>query len=524
MSIPKEPRQLMINVMYLVLTALLALNVSAEIFNAFEMVDKGLKSANSTLDESNASMPALIREAAKKQASFAPYAERLDGVTNLSKEASTYINGLVDKLIDEAGNKNGSVDDGDYIDAAGVKELKGKRNYDATTRLMVDDGLGEELKTKMMEYKEKFATFADPADKADLLSKIPIAIDDEAWTKSVNKKKNWADFTFGHMPIGATLPIFSKFANDVKASEAAVLNYLSKKVGVGGANIVLDKFTVVSAPKKSYVIKGEPFETEVFLSAAAGADSKTGISISVNGRSLPTNADGVAKYTETASSVGIRKYSAVASVKDPVTGEIKSYKAEYEYEVGERSVTISASKMNVFYMGVDNPVEVSAAGVPSAQIKVSMDGGNITKNGDGTYNVTVNSPGKANIKVSAPGVSASKEYRVKRIPDPVPLLGGTLQGGGIGNGTFKGHTALIPILKDFEFDAKCNMAGFTLVRVAKRQDPEVAANQGASIQGAAKAIQAKANPGDKFVFQEIKCKCPGDAAARNLGQLVFDIQ
>ncbi len=524
MSIPKEPRQLMINVMYLVLTALLALNVSAEIFNAFEMVDKGLKSANNTLDEANKTMPALIKEAAKKQASFAPYAERLDGVTATSKEASDYINGIIVKLIDEAGNKNGSLDDGDYVDANGVKELKGKRNYDATTRLMVDDGLGEELKTKMMEYKEKFAAFADPADKADLLSKIPIAIDEEAWTKSVNKKKNWSDFTFGHMPIGATMPIFSKFANDIKASEAAVLNYLSSKVGVGGATIVLDKFKVVSAAKKSYVIKGEVFETEVFLSAAAGADSKTGISIAVNGRSLPTNADGVAKYSETANSLGIKKYSAVASVKDPVTGEVKSYKSEYEYEVGERSVTVSASKMNVFYMGVDNPVEVSAAGVPSAQIKVSLDGGNISKNSDGTYNVTVNSPGKATVRVSAPGVTASKEYRVKRIPDPVPLLGGTLQGGGIGNGTFKGHSALLPILKDFEFDAKCNMAGFTLVRVAKRQDPEVAANQGATLSGNAKAIQAKANPGDKYVFQEIKCKCPGDAAARNLGQLVFDIQ
>jgi hypothetical protein len=121
-------------------------------------------------------------------------------------------------------------------------------------------------------------------------------------------------------------------------------------------------------------------------------------------------------------------------------------------------------------------------------------------------------------------VNYSKEYRVKRIPDPVPLLGGTLQGGGVGNGPFKGHSSLLPILKDFEFDARCNMAGFTLVRVAKRQDPEVAANQGATIQGNAKTIQSKAAPGDKFVFQDIKCKCPGDAAARNLGQLVFDIQ
>ena len=524
MSIPKEPRQLMINVMYLVLTALLALNVSAEIFNAFEMVDKGLKSANATLDESNSHLPAVIKEAAKKKASLATYADRIDGVTTLSKEATAYVKGIMDKLIDESGNRNGSVDGGDYIEAEGVTELLGKRDYAGTTRLMVDQGLGEELKKKMMEYKAGFAKVADEADKKALESKIPIGIDDVSWTKSVNKKENWADFTFGHMPLGACMPIFSKFINDIKASEASALNYLASKVGVGGENIVLDKFTVVSAPKKSYVIKGEPFETEVFLSAAAGGDSKTGISISVNGRTLPTNADGVAKYSENAGSIGVRKYSAVASVKDPVTGEVKSYKNEFEYEVGERSVTVSASKMNVFYIGVDNPVEVSAAGVPSAQIKVSMDGGNISRNGDGTYTVNVTSVGKANVRVSAPGVNYSKEYRVKRIPDPTPLLGGKEKGGSIGNGTFKAHTAMIPMLLDFDFDARCNLAGFTLVRVAKRQDPEPAANQGATITGNAKTLQAKAAPGDKYVFQDIKCKCPGDGAPRNLGQLVFDIQ
>ena len=161
MSIPKEPRQLMINVMYLVLTALLALNVSAEIFNAFEMVDKGLKSANATLDESNSHLPAVIKEAAKKKASLATYADRIDGVTTLSKEATAYVKGIMDKLIDESGNRNGSVDGGDYIEAEGVTELLGKRDYAGTTRLMVDEGLGEELKKKMMEYKAGFAKVAD---------------------------------------------------------------------------------------------------------------------------------------------------------------------------------------------------------------------------------------------------------------------------------------------------------------------------------------------------------------------------
>jgi uncharacterized coiled-coil DUF342 family protein len=128
MSIPKEPRQLMINIMYLVLTALLALNVSAEIFNAFEMVDEGLTTANKSLDESNGSKPELIKEAAKKKASLAEYAERLDGLRSLSKEASNYIDEIVDQLIDASGDNNGVKDEGDYVMVLEKRELKGKKS------------------------------------------------------------------------------------------------------------------------------------------------------------------------------------------------------------------------------------------------------------------------------------------------------------------------------------------------------------------------------------------------------------
>ena len=516
MSIPKEPRQLMINVMYLVLTALLALNVSAEIFNAFDMVDKGLVKANNSLDAANKDIPEEIKKSALKGPQFKVYADRVDQVSAISKEGSDFVNGIKSFLIEKSGG---------YETVEGVEQLKSLRDYDITTRLLVNDGKGEELKGKMIELKNKFLTLIDEADKASFADKLPINIDDVTWQKSTNKKENWADFTFGHMPLGACMPIFSKFTNDIKSSEAAVLNYLAGKVGLT-EEVVLDQFRVVSSPKKSYVIKGERFVTEVFLSASAGKTSNTGVKITVNGANLPVNAEGAASWAITANEVGVRKYEAIASVFNPVTKETKAFKQVFEYEVGERSVTISAAKMNVFYIGVDNPVEVSAAGVPSAQIKVTMSGGDIGKNGDGTYTAKPTSgPGsKAIITVSAPGMNGSKEFRIKRIPDPTPLLGGKERGGRIGNGTFKGYGSLIPILEAFDFDAKCNLGGFTLVRVAKRQDPEFAPNRGARIEGQAATLQSKANPGDKYIFQDIKCKCPGDVADRNLGQLVFDIQ
>ena len=153
MSIPKEPRQLMINIMYLVLTALLALNVSAEIFNAFDMVDKGLQSANASLDQSNSSLPETIRARAEKSDEFTKYADRIDVVQGISSEATTYIDDIVNTLIDESGNRNEGVDDGDYIlDKEGNRfELRGKKDYNSTTRLMVDQGEGAKLEAKMLE-------------------------------------------------------------------------------------------------------------------------------------------------------------------------------------------------------------------------------------------------------------------------------------------------------------------------------------------------------------------------------------
>src|SRR6187402_449686 len=298
MSIPKEPRQLMINIMYLVLTALLALNVSAEIFNAFKVVDKSLGKSNQALDEANAKMPQAIKDGAKKRESLAIYAERVDPTRQYAAELDQYIQNIIDTMITSTGSYLPDPETGEITD-----HLKGEKNKDVTTRMLVDRGIGEELKAKILEYREKFVSLIDSADRATYSKDIALSIDDETWKHK--KKKSWSEMNFNHMPLQAALPILRKYQNDNKNSEATVLNYLANKVGTT-TDVVLDKFTVVSAAKKSYVIKGDTYEADIFLSAFAGADSKTGISITVDGRSLPVDAEGVAKYTASAGGVGVR--------------------------------------------------------------------------------------------------------------------------------------------------------------------------------------------------------------------------
>lgn len=514
MSIPKQPRQLMINIMYLVLTALLALNVSAEIFNAFKVVDEGLKQANTSLDESNTQLGPIIKERAKKTKETEKYAERVDPAREYSKELTSYIDNLVTSMIDETGGYKELSD--------GHKELVGKKNKDVTTRILVYEGKGEELHKMIDDTREKFMTLIDTADKASFLANVPLVIDDRSW-REARGKSSWSDFNFRQMPLAAVLPILSKIKNDAKNTEAAVLNYLVKKVG--GEDIVLDQFQVVSSPKKSYVIAGETFETDIFLSASAGT-SNVGIDISVNGRSLDVE-DGVAKYAVTTSRTGVIPYKATISVTNPVTGEAEEYIGNFEYEVGLRSCNVSADKMNVFYIGVDNPISVSAAGVSSNDLQVTGSGSGIklTSTGNGKFNVRVGTPGEAKVTVSGGGLQpTSFDFRVKRIPDPVAKLTNKQKGGAIPSGVFKAQAGVLAELESFDFDARCDIQGFNIVRVPRREDPKIAVNPGGRFRAEAAAIVNQARPGDRFFFENVKAKCPGDPAGRNINDMVFNIK
>jgi len=511
MAIPKEPRQLMITIMYLVLTALLALNVSAEIFNAFKLVNKGLEKSNEVLDRQNSRIPDKVKQLAEKDPeTYGEYADRVDDIVKTGDEFVTYVETVWDTLVRDAGG---------YIEKDGKKALKNKKNKDATTRLLVDKGKGEELKEKIIQARADFLDFIEPEEREAFESKIALEVDDKSW-KEAKQKESWADFNFRQMPIGAVQPILTKFKNDAKATESAVLNHYLEKVG--GEDVVFDKFQVVSAPEKSYIVTGDTYKSNIFLGAAS--DNVDDLRIAVNGRALNVE-DGVAEYTARASSTGIKKYTASISFKNPVNDEETQVERQFEYEVGERSVSVSADKMNVFYIGVDNPVTISAAGVSSNELSVSTGPGiSITPKGGSSYVVTAKKPGTSSVNVSGGGLPAtSKEFRVKRIPDPVPKLSGK-RGGGIANGIFRAQLGLIADLEDFDFEARCEIQGFTLVRVARRQDPQPVVNQGGRFNAAAQALVNKAAPGDRYFFEGIKARCPGDAAGRNVGSMTFLIR
>lgn len=500
----------MINLMYLVLTAMLALNVSAEIINAFFMIDKGIKKSNEIVGKGNDAIINAITKQVEAYPQYEEYETKAKQAHEISKDFYAYVQGIREEIIEAAGG----------IDPE-TEKPKDKKNKDLTTRILVDEGRGAELEQKIKETREKFEALMAGDDNKEavdaVMANLALNVDD-AYKKS--DKSSWAEYNFKQMPVAAVIPMFTKFQNDAKTSETALLNYFAEKAQ--GTDIKFDSFEPVVSARKGYIIKGETYEAEVFLSASSTQNSGN-TRISAGGRSLPVK-DGKGTYKVTTSSTGTKKYNVSISVTNPLTKETKTFKKEFEYEVGERSVTVSADKMNVFYIGVDNPVSVVAAGIASTALNVNASGVSLNRTGNGKYNATGTRPGNASITVSGGGLKSTKfDFRVKRIPDPIARLGNK-DSGALGTGEFKAQGGVGAWLDNFDFNAKCRIEGFIMTRVAKRQDPVDAPNRGARFSGNAARLQNMASPGDIYYFENIKARCPGDAAARKINSLVFKIR
>lgn len=549
MSIPKEPRQLMINIMYLVLTAMLALNVSAEVMNAFFTLDEGNKESihvvNDQLDQTVNGLNSLLEDPSKEK--YRPITPAIAEVRRISADFSTYVDGLRDMLVDASGDNNGTVDEGDFkADHAGdLHYIRGKKNKDVTTRLMsdgtpeVNNGIayGAELKEKIAETREELITayttllnenreaFGISESEAaasieSVANEMAFKIDDETWKES--DKPSWEAFKFRQMPVAAVLPLLSQMQSDLKASEANMVNSMANLAG--GRVVEFDSFFPVIAADRSYVVSGESIKAKVSVGTYSTSLDPSNVRITAGGRSLNINDDGTADLTIPASGTGQKTIPLTVSVTNPLTGEVSEGDGSFVYEVGSRSVAVSADKMNVFYIGVDNPLTVSASGVSSNDVRVSFDGPISGTGGGSKWNVRASAPGESTIRVSAAGQSlGSFPFRVKRIPDPQARLGNST-GGSIGSGEFKAQRGVLAILDGFDFDARCNISGFELVYVPKRDDAVLSNNPGASFNTKSQNLMKRARPGDSFFFNNVRAKCPGDNATRKINTMVFTIK
>ncbi len=539
----------MINIMYLVLMALLALNVSAEVMNAFQTLDEGNKASISTVDNQLGGtvegLNALLEDDTKDR--FRPIQPAITQVQSISRDFSGYVEDIRNQLIDVSGNNDGEVNEGDFREDHGKSVYKGKKNKDVPTRILVygedgaggDPGIGEDLKQKIIDTRQQLidaysSLLRDHGKNMDLsqedidsrianvTNNMPFGVDDQTWRDAADKKESWSDYKFGHMPVAAVLPLLSQFQSDLKSTEANMVNDMVQLAG--GKVIDVDQFFPVFSADKSYVISGEQIRAKVSVGSYSSSLDPANVDLRVNGQRLRLNPDGTADYTITGSGSGQKSINTSVSVTNPLTGKTVSGDGKFTYEVGQRSVAVSADKMNVFYMGVDNPVTVSAAGVASGDVRVNISGPATISGSGSNYTVKGSSQGEATVSVTANGQNLGTfPFRVKRIPNPVPVLGNS-KGGKIPVSLLRGQKGILPLLEGFDFDARCNIQGYEFVYVPKRDDVQVSQNGGWQFNGKSKQLIARAKPGDIIYANNIKARCPGDQGPRDLGGIAFQLQ
>jgi gliding motility-associated protein GldM len=325
------------------------------------------------------------------------------------------------------------------------------------------------------------------------------------------------------MPVAAVLPLMSQMKSDLKVSEANMVNDMVKIAG--GKTVEFDQFFPVFAADRSYVIGGEKITAKVSVGSYSSSLDPANVDLRVNGQRLRVNDDGTADFSITGSGTGQKTLTTSVQVTNPLTGEVKEGKGTFTYEVGQRSVSVSADKMNVFYIGVDNPITVAAAGVASGDVRVNVTGAATKKSGNNS-NLVVSgtSVGEAKVNVTAAGQSlGSFNFRVKRIPDPVAKIGAS-RGGNIKSNIFKSQKGLYAELENFDFEAKCSIVGYELIYVPKRADAVPSTNGGGNFTDPTQKLVELAKPGDFYQIRNIKGRCPGDDISRDLGTMSFNIQ
>ncbi|MEP7128599.1 MAG: gliding motility protein GldM, partial [Chitinophagales bacterium] len=495
----REPRQKMINVMYLVLTAILALNVSAEVITAFKVVDKSLITSNENITSSNETLYKSLEakkndpQSAEKARIWEPKAMQAQ---KYSAELTSYIENLKHELKVAADLK---------IKKDGTEDFR-EDNLDASTRLFETKGKGDELKAKLEQYRKDMLDI-DPSIKKEFESTFPVNT-----VPPVSQDGSKKDFTqsFFHMtPTVAALTMLSKFQNNIKNAENEVVTYCHNQIGA--VKVIYDQFAALVGQSSNYVMPGQ----EVKITAGVGAYSKAAQpQITIGGASQGLDADGKAVYTFKASGAGNHTVPVVVTYTKPDgTKETKSIPVEYTVGTPGGSA-VMLDKMNVFYIGVDNPVSISS-GTGWDKTKVSMSGGSLKPaGGPGKFVVNVSSPGKASINVNADGKASSYDFRIKRIPDPI-LKVGPSSGGRIQSVVFKNQQFARADLENFDFDARFTVVSAT-VYFSGANFPSVipATISGGSLAGITPQLQ-KCIPGTSVTFDNVKVQGP-DGVVRSI--------
>jgi gliding motility-associated protein GldM len=519
----------MIGMMYLILTAMLALNVSKEAVEAFKKVDKGLTLtvANYVL-KNDLLYREFDRAAAENSAKAGKFKSSAYQVKERADEAFNFIQGLKIEIITTAEGSETLAVKGDEVI---IEEVKRIDNTDVPTEILIganENGKANDLKALLNEYREFLITTLDGKNPtAEDALRISLNTDDG---KSKDRQtERWENRNFQTLPLVAVICILSEIQLNIRNGETEVLNYLYSQIDA--SSYKFNKLDAIVIPNSNYVTQGSDYEAKVFISATDTTQSPV---ITVNGTKLDLDETGKGIYKVRASSLGPKKWGGIIALKAP-DGTLVNYQFDESYVVGEPNVVVSLTAMNVLYMGIDNPIDVSVPNVSPDKIKIKVTNGEYRigkiKNSKqeyfrGNWLIKPHAVGQ-NVQVTVtadingkPMQFAPLDYRVKSIPNPVAIFANKSTGS-VQRATASAQLGVFAIQPDFDFDLQYNITGFTVLFTDNRGDFEESSTN-SNLTPKQKDLIGRLTRGKYLTIKDIKALGP-DGKTRELLPVILKI-
>ncbi len=529
----ETPRQRMISMMYLVLTALLALNVSKEVIEAFVVVNESAELTNENFDRKLKNSYSIFEKMyALNQNEVRPFWEKAKEVKSLSIEMVNYIEDLRTELICKS---EGIPEDSARI--IPMWKLKKKDNYSISNEIFIGnttDGTkskGIELRERIDEFRSKMMQMVGPQYSNTLNLGL---VTDSAYYDADGKKQSWEMHYFYNTIQVANITILNKMITEVYSAEFDVINTLMNAIGAD--DYKYDKIDARVLPKSNYVLSGDSYSAEIIVAAydtsqspmvyfMQGTDSLK--ESQLDQAKLLESKSGKINLNLPAHSVGVKNYAGIVCVKNS-KGETNHYHFNNEYVVERPSLTVSATNMNVLYIGVNNPVSISVPGIAREKIVCSISCGTLHPNpNNDEWIVNVPSGDKeAVIKVKAYLQGnlrniGHKIFRVKQLPTPTALIANKNEGF-INKDILIAAGAITPKMPiDFEFDYSFKVISFRMTIQRGFNMYQFTSDSDALTKEMIKQIKMT-NRGMKILFDNIVALGP-DGSERSLSPIILSI-
>ncbi len=541
----ETPRQKMIGMLYLILTAMLALNVSKEAVEAFKKVDLSLtKTTANYIVRNNITYAEFDAAAADNPDKAGKWRTKAYDVKELADELYDYIQDLKIEIITKAeGPESPALLPDGQIDVTKVKKIDENNIPSEVLIGSGQAGKGNSLKSLIENYRESLIETLEGRDPNTEHSILDILNTDDPKNLSGTGTETWINAQFQTLPLVAAITMLSKMQADVRNAEADMLNFLYTQIDA--SSFRFNKIIPTVIPNSTYIMQGNDYEARVFVAATdttqaldifvgpyttkTNPDGSLTYIPSESATKLPTDKSGIGVYRTRATSTGDKSWGGVIKMKAP-DGTERTYAFDSKYSVAVPNVVVSPTAMNVLYQGIDNPIDISVPGVGSDKLTVRMTNGDIKrgkyKNFRGDYIAQPRTVGQnAQIIVSANIDGRTQtfppvDFRVRRLPDPEARFA-NMKEGNILKSVAAAQQVVVAVLENFEFDLTYTVTGFTVS--VNDKGYEITAESGNNrITDKQKGLISNLRAGQKLIIEKIKAVGP-DGRTRDLNPIILQI-